>query len=76
MRRMSKPNDEIRALVDSTGMTYARLAERFGAHPKTIMGWYTGKRPPALPELVKCALQLIVLEQRGVITAELLKRTE
>lgn len=70
----SETDNELRTLIEATGLTYPQLAERFGAHPKTIMGWYTGKRPPALPKLVKCALQLIVLEQCGVITTKLVEQ--
>ena len=66
---------ELRTLIEQTGLPYARLAERFNCHPKTIMGWYTGNRPPAMPGLVKCALQLIVLEQRGVITTQLIEHS-
>jgi len=76
---MSKQNTEqdaeLRALIEQTRLPYAALAERFGCHRTTVMGWYTGNRPPALPALVKCALQLIVLEQRGIVTAKLIEET-
>lgn len=71
---MPKQDAELRALIEATGLPYARLAERFGCNPKTVMGWYTGNRPPAMPGLVKCALQLIILEQRGIVTAKLVER--
>jgi len=73
-RIMATPDPELRTLIESTGLTYARLAERFQCNPKTVMGWYTGNRPPAMPGLVKCALQLIVLEQRGVVTEKLIEQ--
>lgn len=71
---MLRPDAELRTLIEATGLSYPRLAERFNCNPKTVMGWYTGNRPPAMPGLVKCALQLIVLEQRGVVTAKLVER--
>lgn len=70
-----KRDAEIRALIDATGLTYARLAERFDCHEQTVQGWYRGSRPPRNRGLVITALQLIALEQRGVITAKLIEET-
>lgn len=68
-----KTDTELRALIDATGLTYSRLAERFDCHEQTVQGWYRGNRPPRNRGLVVAALQLIVLEQRGVVTAKLIE---
>ncbi len=68
-----KHDAELRALIDATGLTYDRLAERFNCNAKTVQGWYRGNRPPRNRGLVIAALQLIVLEQRGIVTAKLIE---
>lgn len=72
---MSKPDAELRALIDQTGMTYARLAERLDVDRRSLSSYYTGKRKPQHRGMLIAALQLIVLEQRGVITAKLIEET-
>lgn len=73
---MTNPDTELRVLIDATGLTYARLAERFDCNAKTVQGWYRGTRPPRNRGLVVAALQLIVLEQRGIVTAKLVESTQ
>lgn len=75
MPKSTEPDAELRALVDATGLTYDRLGELLGAHPHTVMGWYSGRRPCPHAPAIKKALQLIVLEQRGVITAKLIEQS-
>lgn len=71
-----KTDTELRALIDATGLTYSRLAERFDCHEQTVQGWYRGNRPPRNRGLVITALQLIVLEHRGIVTAKLIEAAE
>jgi DNA-binding transcriptional regulator YiaG len=70
---MNEIDIELRGLIDATGLTYSRLAEQLDANDKVVMAWYTGRRKPRHPAMLKRALQLIVLERRGVITEKLLK---
>jgi len=65
--------DEIRTLIDAAGLTYSVLASLLDANAKVVMAWYTGNRKPRHPAMLKKALQIIVLEQRGIITEKLLK---
>lgn len=63
----------IRTLIDATGLSYPALGSLLDANPKVVMAWYTGNRKPRHPAMLKKALQLIVLEQRGVITDKLIE---
>jgi len=71
----TEPDTELRALIDATGLTYPQLAERLDANAKVVMAWYAGSRKPRHPAMLKKTLQLILLEQRGVITAKLIDET-
>ena len=67
-----KSNKELQALIDATGLSYPTLGSLLDANPKVVMAWYTGNRKPRHPAMLRRALQLIVLEQRGIITAKLI----
>lgn len=66
---------ELRALIEATGLTYPALAALLDANPTVVMSWYTGRRQPRHPAMLRRALQLIVLEQRGIVTAKLIEQT-
>lgn len=68
-----KSNKELQALIDATGLSYPTLGSLLDANPKVVMAWYTGNRKPRHPAMLKKALQLIVLEQKGVITDKLIE---
>lgn len=74
LMRHRQPNNDIRALIDATGLSYATLASLLDANPKVVMAWYTGNRKPRHPAMLKKALQLVVLEQRGIITDKLIEQ--
>jgi hypothetical protein len=65
---------ELNALADATQHTYPALASLLDVDERTLMRWMTGVRPPRHPAMLKKALQLIVLEQRGVITDKLIEQ--
>lgn len=70
-----KPDTELRTLIDATGLTYPVLAALLDANPKVVMAWRNGTRKPRHPAMLRRALQMIVLKQRGVITAKLIEET-
>ena len=59
------------SLIEATGLNYRALAAMLDVDPLTLSRWVNGERPPNHPAMLKKALQLIVLEQRGLITARL-----
>lgn len=61
------------SLIEATGLTYTALAKRLDIDPLTLSRWVNGERPPNHPAMIKKALQLIVLEQKGVITDKLIE---
>lgn len=64
----------LNALADAAQHTYPALASLLDVDERTLMRWMTGARPPRHPAMLKKALQLIVLEQRGVITDRLIEQ--
>lgn len=71
---LSKPElAAIVSLVEATGLTYTALAKQLDVDPLTLSRWVNGERPPNHPAMLKKALQLIVLEQKGVITDKLIE---
>lgn len=63
------------SLIEATGLNYTALAKQLDVDPLTLSRWVNGERPPNHPAMLKRALQLIVLEQRGVVTAKLIEET-
>ena len=77
---MSKPLTKpeltaLSSLIEATGLTYTALAKQLDVDPLTLSRWANGERPPAHYAMVMKALQLIVLEQRGIITAKLIDQS-
>lgn len=62
------------SLVEAAGLSYRALAQMLGVDEQTLSRWLKGERPPNHFPMLKKALQLIVLEQRGVITAKLIEQ--
>lgn len=61
------------SLIEATGLNYTALGKQLDVDALTLSRWYNGERPPTHYGMVIKALQLIVLEQRGVITARLIE---
>jgi transcriptional regulator with XRE-family HTH domain len=61
------------SLIEATGLTYTALAKQLDVDPLTLSRWANGERPPNHPGMLMKALQLIVLEQRGIITDKLIE---
>lgn len=77
--RMNKPLTKpelaaLSSLIEATGLTYTALAKQLDVDPLTLSRWVNGERPPNHPAMLKRALQLIVLEQRGVLTERLIEQ--
>lgn len=71
---LSKPElAAVASLIEAMGLTYTALAKHLDVDPLTLSRWVNGERPPNHPAMLKKALQLIVLEQRGVITDKLIE---
>lgn len=72
---LSKPElDALSSLIEATGLTYTALAAKLDVDPLTLSRWINGERPPNHPAMLRRALQLIVLEQRGIITNKLIEQ--
>lgn len=63
------------SLVAATGLSNRALAEKLDTDEQSLARWVAGERKPRHPAMLKKALQLIVLEQRGIITAKLIEET-
>lgn len=71
---LSKPElAALSSLIEATGLNYTALAKHLDVDPLTLSRWVNGERPPNHPAMLKKALQLIVLEQKGVITDKLIE---
>lgn len=75
---MSKPLTKpelaaLSSLIEATGLTYTALAKQLDVDPLTLSRWHNGERPPTHYAMVIKALQLVALEQRGVITGKLIE---
>ncbi len=63
----------LNSLVEATGLSNRALGEMLGADEITMWRWLNGERRPRHYGMLTRALQLIVLEQRGVVTAKLIE---
>lgn len=71
---LSKPElSALASLAKATGLSNRALAEMLDADEITVWRWLSGERKPRHPAMLKRALQLIVLEQKGVITDKLIE---
>jgi DNA-binding transcriptional regulator YiaG len=62
------------SLAEATGLNNVQLAEKLDCDDQVLAYWLSGERKPRHPAMLKRALQLIVLEQRGVVTAKLIEQ--
>jgi DNA-binding transcriptional regulator YiaG len=63
----------LNSLAKATGLSNRALAEKLDADEITVWRWLSGERKPRHPAMLRRALQLIVLEQKGVITDKLIE---
>lgn len=56
------------SLAAATGLNNVQLAEKLDCDDQVLSYWLSGERKPRHPAMLKKALQLIVLEQCGLIT--------
>ena len=66
---------ELQRLAALTGMSHKTLGSLLGVDERSLMRWLTGTRKPRHPAMLKKALELIILEQRGIVTAKLIEET-
>jgi hypothetical protein len=71
-----KERDELKMLIKATGLTMAELAKELDIDHSSLVGYCTGTKRPRHPAMVRKALQMCILEQRGVVTAKLVERME
>ena len=67
---------ELQNLPAATGLSYRALASLLDTDERSLSRWLSGERKPRHPAMLRRALQLIVLEQRGVITERMIDHTE
>lgn len=67
---------ELQRLAAATGLNYRALASLLDTDERSLSRWLSGERKPRHPAMLKKALQLIVLEQRGILTAKLIETTK
>jgi len=60
--------EELKALIQKTGLSMAELAKSLDIDSRSLVGYCSGTRKPRHPLALKKALQLTALIQRGVIT--------
>lgn len=61
-------------LAAATGLSYRALASLLDTDERSLSRWLSGERKPRHPAMLKKAMQLIVLEQRGMITERLIEQ--
>ena len=66
---------ELQRLASLTGMSHKTLGSLLDVDERSLMRWLSGERKPRHPAMLKKALQMIILEQRGIVTAKLIEET-
>ena len=67
--------DELQQLIDILGLPLVAVAALLDVEKQTLSRWLNGSRPMRHPAMVRKALQMIILEQRGGVTAKLIEQT-
>lgn len=67
---------ELQALLNILGLPLTAVASLLDVEKQTLARWLSGARPMRHPAMVRKALQMCILEQRGVVTAKLVERME
>lgn len=62
------------SLAEATGLNNVQLAALLDCDDQVLAYWLSGERKPRHPAMLRRALQLIVLEQRGIITSKLIEQ--
>lgn len=65
---------ELQRLLDILGLPLTQVAALLDVEKQTLARWLNGSRPMRHPAMVRKALQMIVLEQRGIVTAKLIEQ--
>lgn len=68
--------EELQKLIDTLGLPLTTVASLLDAEKQTLARWLNGSRPMRHPAMVRKALQMCILEQRGVVTAKLVEQVE
>ena len=68
--------EELQKLIDTLGLPLTAVAALLDVEKQTLSRWLSGSRPMRHPAMVRKALQMCILEQRGVVTAKLVDRME
>ena len=68
--------DELQQLIDILGLPLVAVAALLDVEKQTLARWLNGSRPMRHPAMVRKAIQMIILEQRGVVTAKLIEQIE
>lgn len=66
---------ELQRLLDILGLPLTQVAALLDVEKQTLARWLNGSRPMRHPAMVRKALQMIILEQRGIVTAKLIEET-
>lgn len=64
---------ELKRLIELTGLSQAEVARRLDVTPETLSRWLKGEQLPAHPAMLRFALQLLALQEQGVITQKLIE---
>ena len=66
---------ELQRLLDILGLPLTQVAALLDVEKQTLARWLNGSRPMRHPAMVRKALQMVILEQRGIVTAKLIEET-
>lgn len=73
---LSMKTEELQKLIEILGLPLVAVAALLDVEKQTLSRWLSGARPMRHPAMVRKALQMTILEQRGVVTAKLVDRME
>lgn len=65
---------ELQRLLETLGLPLTQVAALLDVEKQTLARWLSGSRPMRHPAMVRKALQMIILEQRGIVTAKLIEQ--
>jgi len=68
--------EELQKLIDILGLPHTQVAALLDVEKQTLARWLSGARPMRHPAMVRKALQMIILEHRGIVTARLVEQIE
>lgn len=66
---------ELQHLLSILGLPHTAVAALLDVEKQTLSRWLSGARPMRHPAMVRKALQMCILERRGIVTSELVERT-